>query len=150
VSITIDTSKQLNFYADSKYVKFIKLNANNQKFSKFLKKGETPSKLRAILMKIVHRHFNGRIFPGENFLLRGRFSGWAFQGKFYTGDICQNSYTKLFLLLLLYLSQLYLICKDIPGKFFSGVGIFWRIFPVRGRGIIHRRNSPWGNFSQGK
>ena len=60
---------------------------------------------------------------GRIFLERELSEEWTFQGKFFTGAICQNSYTKLFLFVLLYICRLSFTCGDVkenrPGEIFT-------------------------------
>ena len=82
----------------------------------------------------------GRISAGGT--LHGReffhgqeiFSGWAFEGKLYTGEVCQNSYTKFlyvscfsFTDSILWVELIRVIVRD---KFSQG--IVQRIFPRKG------------------
>ena len=54
----------------------------------------------------LHTCLSGASFTGKTFPGNVNFSGWIFQGKFCTEGICQNSKTKLFLLLLLSLCRI--------------------------------------------
>ena len=58
--IPIDISKELAYYADSKYIRFIKFSLTHQKLrawenlSDFQKKGGKPPRSHRILMEITH------------------------------------------------------------------------------------------------
>jgi len=76
----------------------------------------------------------GREFPG----------GLTFQGKFYTGGICQDSYKTFFLFVLLSLCRLNFAFGDIKGKYLPG----WKCLEYLsiGGGTFHGRNFVWVSF----